>query len=77
MSCVPILVIPIEAAWVIERENVRLGQNQSKDLALRAATSQALLIRERGRAARVSVRDEYGNVCTEYCLCKDFKIAII
>jgi hypothetical protein len=77
MSCVPISVTPTELGWVVERGNVCLGQNQSENMALNSAIAEALLLREQGQAARVSVRDECGKVCTEYCLCKNFKIAII
>jgi hypothetical protein len=77
MSCISISVIPIEGGWAVEQENACLGQNQSENMALRSAIAEALLLREQGQAAKVSVRDECGEICSEYCLCKDFKIAMI
>jgi hypothetical protein len=77
MTCIVCSVIPVEDGWTVERDNVRLGLYQSDDLALRAAVTKGLQLREQEQPARVSVRDRGGNVCAEYCLCKDFKMAII
>ena len=61
----------------MERENARLGPYPSEAIAVRVAISGAVQCREQDQSARVSVYDRSGNVCAEYCLCKDFKIAII
>jgi hypothetical protein len=76
MSCILISVFPTERGWAAERGNVCISQNQSEILALSSAISEAFSLREQDQAARVSVRDKCGEVCSEYCLCKDFKIAL-
>lgn len=77
MTCIVCSVIPVQGGWIVERENVRVGLYQSDDIALSVAVREGLQLREQEQPARVSVRDCSGCVCAEYCLCKDFKIAII
>jgi hypothetical protein len=77
MSCIACSVIPAEGGWIIERQNVRLGPFGSEAMAVHVAITGAVQLREQDQPARVSVHDRSGNVYAEYCLCKDFKIAII
>ena len=77
MPCDAYSVIPVEGGWVVELENVRLGPYQGDDIALRVAVTEALQQRRQGQSAKVSVKDRYGDICAEYCLCNDFKIAVL
>jgi hypothetical protein len=77
MSCIACSVFSVESGWVIERQDVRLGPFSSEAMAVHVAITAAVLLREQDRAARVSVQDCNGDIRAEYCLCKDFKFAII
>lgn len=56
---------------------MRLGPYHSEAIAVRVAITEAVQFREQDQSARVSVQDRSGDVRAEYCLCKNFKIAII
>jgi hypothetical protein len=77
MSCIECSVIPAEGGWVIERQTVRLGPFASEAVAVHVALTGAVQLREQDRPARVSVHSRNGDISAEYCLCKNFKIAII
>ena len=77
MECITYSVLPVENGWVIDQEDSRLGPYESEAIALRVAIAEAVQLREQGQPVRASVYDSSGNISAEYCLCKDFKIAII
>lgn len=77
MECAGYSVLPVENGWVIEQENARLGPYPSEAIAVRVAIAEAVQLRQQNQPVRASVYDRRGNVSAAYCLCKDFKIAII
>ena len=77
MECTAYSVLPVENGWVIEQENARLGPYPSEAIAVRVAIAEAVQRRQHNRPVRASVYDRGGNVSAAYCLCKDFKFAII
>ena len=77
MECTAYSVLPVENGWVIEQENARLGPYPSEAIAVRVAIAEAVQRREQNQPVRASVYDRGGNVSAAYCLCKDFKIAIL
>lgn len=77
MECTAYSVLPVENGWVIEQENARLGPYRSEAIAVRVAIAEAVQRREQNQPVRAAVYDRRGNVSAAYCLCKDFKIAIV
>ena len=77
MGCIAYSVLPVENGWVIEQEDARLGPYPSEAVAVRVAIAEAVQRRQQNRGVRASVYDRGGNVSAAYCLCKDFKFAII
>ncbi len=77
MPCHEFLVIPFHGGWIVQHDHDRLGPYQSEPTALQVALAEALQLRERGMRTKASVKDCAGNTRAEYCLCKEFRIALI
>ena len=73
MECTVCSVISVKGSWFADCGTTRHGPYMSNGIALRVATGEALALYRKQLPARVSVQDDAGCVCAEYCLCTNFK----
>lgn len=77
MSCAEFSVVPEGNNWMVVHETDRLGPYISEQAALIVAVDEAVKLRDQGIRARASLKNCDGKTCGEYCLCKEFKFAVI
>ena len=77
MTCIEVSVLPSQRGWFVQQDRDRLGPYGNEYAALKVAVSEAAKLRDEGVPVRASVKDRVGNTTAEYCLCKQFKFAII
>jgi hypothetical protein len=75
MDCIVCSVIAVNGRWFADCGATRHGPYVSTDIATRVAIGEARVLHRRGRSVKVSVQDENGKVCAEYCLCPELKKA--
>ncbi len=75
MSCTACIVIRSESGWMVSDGSLPRGPYLSSDMALKFAYFEAANLRRNGKPARISVRQDNGDVIAEYCLCMAAKFA--
>lgn len=73
MTCSQCVVKPsLTDGWMTQIDSTEYGPYFTRDLALQVAVADALQIRRSGGQVRVVVKDAFGEVCVERCLCGQF-----
>jgi hypothetical protein len=73
MDCAQYCVYPAKVGgWLAQLEHREAGPYCSRDMALRVALLEIFRMRKKGQAARLTVKDSRGEICTERCLCNLF-----
>jgi hypothetical protein len=76
MSCIVCTVLRIGNGWVAECGTNRQGPYLSKAIAFHVAAAEAHRLRRENRKVKISLRNENGEIESEYCLCGKFKIDV-
>lgn len=71
-NCLQLSVLPAARGWMAQLEHRAAGLFANEDMALRLAVAEALALRAAGRAVRIAVRDRFGRLVGERCLCEGF-----
>jgi hypothetical protein len=74
MPCTICTLLRLGSGWIAECGKIRQGPYLSKGMAFRVAASEAQALRRHGQNVKITIQDETGAVCAEYCLCRQFKV---